>query len=146
MTLCQTTATRIISTIFVVVFVVITIQYIFGLLLFSQITQNALRLSMENICEWNENNFRFIECNDYEGIVHNIPPYLVSFQGSGNTFTRLIIELITGYWTGSALPRDIFLVQAGFNGDKHCDDTTIVIKTHVKYKYVPRILLYYFES
>ena len=85
-----------------------------------------------DICIWNENELRFIQCEGFEGLTHAIPPYLLSFQGSGNTFTRLVIELVTGYWTGNALWNDKPLIQAGFKGDGYCNDQTITIKAHVK--------------
>ena len=56
---------------------------------------------------------------------------LVSFPGSGNTWTRLLIEEVTGYYTGSVY-FDKSLYNGGFIGEKENirDGTTIVVKNH----------------
>ena len=56
---------------------------------------------------------------------------LVSFPGSGNTWTRLLIEDVTGYYTGSVY-FDKSLYNGGFIGEKEPirDGTTIVVKNH----------------
>ena len=93
--------------------------------------QNNTSLSA-NACEWREDLIHFVNSNDSMGLKHTIPPYLISFQGSGNTYTRLMIELITNFYTGSALPNDRFLIEAGFKGDTRCDDSALILKAHVK--------------
>ncbi|XP_075882109.1 sialate:O-sulfotransferase 2 [Nelusetta ayraudi] len=56
---------------------------------------------------------------------------LASFPGSGNTWTRHLIELATGYYTGSYY-FDTSLYNKGFKGEKdHWESrTTICVKTH----------------
>eukprot|EP01083_Nonionella_stella_P037836 103108_1 len=81
-------------------------------------------------CEWNETNIKFINCNDSLQLQHSVPPYLISFEGSGNTYTRLVVELITNYYTGSVHTIDEHLFKAGFKGDGHCDDSVVVLKAH----------------
>ena len=70
-----------------------------------------------NQFEQNENVFRF-----------NYPPLLLSYGGSGNTLTRLIIEYITNVWTGSVY-NDSTLKKGGFLGESHCVDVSVV-KAH----------------
>ena len=87
-------------------------------------------------CAWDENLIKFVEKQDLtRKLKHKIPPYLLSYPGSGNTYTRLIIELITRFYTGSSMPSDTDLINCGFKGGKadHCDNTTIVIKSHPKW-------------
>ncbi|XP_067670759.1 WSCD family member GA21586-like [Haliotis asinina] len=58
---------------------------------------------------------------------------LVSFPGSGNTWTRHLLEQMTGIATGS----DFFdkkLEAGGFIGEKKMDTSTIAVKTHDLYK------------
>ena len=56
---------------------------------------------------------------------------LVSFPGSGNTWTRLLIEDVTGYYTGSVY-WDKSLYDGGFIGEKEEmeNGTTVVVKNH----------------
>ena len=111
----------------------------------NNMSQYLLSTSMENIanvtiinnsssddlnCLWNEENIKFIDCNNSLRLKHKIPPYLISFEGSGNTYTRLIIELITQFYTGSVHSIDLDLLNAGFKGDGHCDDSVIILKAH----------------
>ena len=70
-----------------------------------------------NKLEQNEHVFRF-----------NYPPLLLSYAGSGNTLTRLIIEYITNIWTGSVY-NDSTLTEIGFLGESHCVDVSVV-KAH----------------
>ena len=87
-------------------------------------------------CVWDEDLIQFVQTKDLQmKLKHKIPPYLLSYQGSGNTYTRLIIELITQFYTGSSMPKDPFLVNHGFKGGtvSHCDNTTIAIKVHPKW-------------
>jgi len=65
---------------------------------------------------------RFI--NDSETIV------LVSFPGSGNTWTRLLLEQVTGIFTGSVYC-DKELKQEAFLGESVASGNVIVVKTHV---------------
>ena len=82
-------------------------------------------------CTFSEDDIRLVECDDLPKFAHSLPPYLISFQGSGNTFTRLVLELITGFYTGSAMANDRTLTRAGFKGDIYCTDQIIVVKSHV---------------
>ena len=56
---------------------------------------------------------------------------LVSFPGSGNTWTRLLIEEVTGYYTGSVYS-DKNLYNGGLLGEleKMNNGRTVVIKNH----------------
>ena len=56
---------------------------------------------------------------------------LVSFPGSGNTWARLLIEAVTGYYTGSVYS-DKYLYAGGFIGEKEKwrNGRTILIKNH----------------
>ena len=96
-----------------------------------QIQESTLNKPITPECQWSEDDIGWIECDDASKLVHSTPPYLLSFQGSGNTFTRLILELLTGFYTGSSLWKDRFLIQAGFEGDKYCDDRVLLLKSHV---------------
>ena len=54
---------------------------------------------------------------------------LASSPGSGNTWTRSLIEQFTGYYSG-AIYLDQVLKAKGFPGEGVVDGTVIVIKTH----------------
>ena len=56
---------------------------------------------------------------------------LTSFPGSGNTWTRHLLHMASGYWTGNAKSSEK-LKMAGWKGeDIPCQaGTTIAIKTH----------------
>eukprot|EP01084_Bolivina_argentea_P079801 144668_1 len=94
---------------------------------------NQITITNQSQCAWNEYDIRFVRSNESEKFIHSIPPYLISFQGSGNTYTRLIVELITNYYTGSILRNDKFLIQAGYKGDANCDRSVILLKAHPNY-------------
>lgn len=49
-------------------------------------------------------------------IRHPHPSYLFSYGGSGNTFTRLLMESVTNIWTGSTVG-DPILKAEGFKGE-----------------------------
>ena len=91
----------------------------------------SMDIQIQTECEWSEDDIGWIECDDTHKLIHSTPPFFLSFQGSGNTFTRLILELITGFYTGSSMQNDRFLIQAGFEGDKYCDGRILVVKSHV---------------
>lgn len=57
-----------------------------------------------------------------------LPPLLYSFQGSGNTWTRLLIEYSSGIYTGSVYS-DTSLATI-FPGEKNCTKNLAVIKAH----------------
>ncbi len=59
---------------------------------------------------------------------HISPPLLISFGGSGNTFTRLLIEYITKIYTGSIYNGEF--IKQGFVGSQYCITETIVVKFH----------------
>lgn len=58
-----------------------------------------------------------------------IPTMLLSFPGSGNTWTRLILEYTTGIYSGSADVADKSL-RAEFIGEAFCDQSQLIIKVH----------------
>ncbi|XP_046363397.2 WSCD family member CG9164-like [Haliotis rufescens] len=58
---------------------------------------------------------------------------LVSFPGSGNTWTRHLLEQMTGVATGSD-DFDKNLEARGFLGERKMDGSTIAVKTHTLYK------------
>ena len=60
---------------------------------------------------------------------------LASFPGSGNTWTRYVIERATGYFTGSVAD-DGSLFDGGFKGEFEDIEagTTVLIKTHRQIK------------
>ena len=75
------------------------------------------------------------ECSHYRtGFVVRgslLPRALVSFPGSGNTWTRYLMEAATGVFTGSVF-NDIRLVRAGHHGETrgYNDGSTLLQKTH----------------
>ena len=71
---------------------------------------------------------RFI--NDSETVA------LVSFPGSGNTWTRLLLEQVTGIFTGSVYC-DRELKQEEFLGESVASGNVIVVKTHIPGKGYP---------
>jgi len=54
---------------------------------------------------------------------------LVSFPGSGNTWTRIILEQATGIFTGSIFC-DRGLRSSGFYGEQIISSNVLVVKTH----------------
>ena len=54
---------------------------------------------------------------------------LVSFPGSGNTWTRGLFELATGLCTGSVYC-DKIIRHSGMNGEKVTSGSVLVVKTH----------------
>ena len=54
---------------------------------------------------------------------------LVSFPGSGNTWTRLLLEQVTGIFTGSIFC-DPELRASGFFGEKIITSNVLAVKTH----------------
>ena len=54
---------------------------------------------------------------------------LTSFQGSGNTWTRHLIEQMTSIYTGS-IYHDQSLIKGGFLGEGRADGTVSVVKSH----------------
>lgn len=63
------------------------------------------------------------------------PILLTSFHGSGNTWTRLLIEASTGIYTGSIYPLDTELMQV-FPGEILCSGHVAAIKGHPNAFYV----------
>lgn len=62
---------------------------------------------------------------------HKSPPYIISYGGSGNTFLRLYIEYLTGFYTGSVYPSSGFLKDYhGFEGEGNVGSEVIAIKIH----------------
>ena len=59
---------------------------------------------------------------------HDFPPYLISYGGSGNTYTRLLIEYTTKIWTGSMYHGEFQAER--FYGSKKCLTEVIVTKVH----------------
>eukprot|EP01084_Bolivina_argentea_P186183 320967_1 len=59
---------------------------------------------------------------------HKLPPFLISFGGSGNTFVRLLIEYITKIYTGSVYRGEFKAL--GYVGSDYFSTETIVVKIH----------------
>jgi hypothetical protein len=57
-----------------------------------------------------------------------VPPLLLSYPGSGNTWARLLLEHATGVYTGSAY-NDVTLSSV-LPGERHCNSSVLVIKVH----------------
>lgn len=57
---------------------------------------------------------------------------LASFPGSGNTWTRTLLEQSSGIYTGS-IYSDTSLVNAGFEGECIASRNVVAIKTHATY-------------
>ena len=54
---------------------------------------------------------------------------LASFPGSGNTWVRLLVQQMSGIWTGS-IYSDGDLRANGFPGEHKTGDRVMVVKTH----------------
>ena len=85
-----------------------------------------------------DSNIEFVD--DRSFFKSNFPPLLISFPASGNTFTRLLLEYVTLYWTGSVYRSP--LIEAGFKGEINIDNKVIVIKCHPLgfHKYIQNII------
>eukprot|EP01083_Nonionella_stella_P117639 350822_1 len=92
--------------------------------------------TMENIHilpSWNDPDTKQIRSSVLQ---HAVPPYLISFGGSGNTFIRLLIEYITKIYTGTVYKwgRDWNKVweykKEKFTGSRYCGTEVIVTKFH----------------
>ena len=101
------------------------------------ITDKKLRPSISPNCiatdkeisfssEWNDPKTKLIRSTILR---HGIPPLLISYGGSGNTFTRLLIEYTTKIYTGSVYG-DEFSEDLGFYGSKYCLTEVITVKFH----------------
>lgn len=55
-----------------------------------------------------------------------VPPVLWTFPGSGNTWTRLVIEFATSKYTGSVY--DDRSLRAALPGEIRCDRSVVMIK------------------
>lgn len=55
---------------------------------------------------------------------------LYSYEGSGNTWTRSLLEEATGIWSG-AVYSDTSLREMGFKGEGKQDASVIVVKSHI---------------
>jgi hypothetical protein len=56
------------------------------------------------------------------------PVILYSIPGSGNTWSRLLLEYATGIYTGTAFPDNT--LESLFKGETHCGNLTLVTKGH----------------
>ncbi|XP_067655941.1 WSCD family member CG9164-like [Haliotis asinina] len=56
---------------------------------------------------------------------------LASFPGTGNTWTRHLIEQMTGLATGSV--HNARILRSVFCGEERADNTVVAIKTHLRY-------------
>eukprot|EP00756_Hemistasia_phaeocysticola_P056442 Hpha_TRINITY_DN32613_c0_g1::TRINITY_DN32613_c0_g1_i1::g.30394::m.30394 len=54
----------------------------------------------------------------------SVAPILWSFPGSGNSWLRLLIEMGSGYYTGSVYHRDQEM-RAVFGGEDFCDSSVV---------------------
>ncbi len=75
---------------------------------------------------------RFRALNETNPLTGTLFPntLLYSFEGSGNTWTRALLEEATGVWSG-AVYNDKSLRDLGFRGEGHDDSSVIVVKSHI---------------
>ena len=71
-------------------------------------------------------NISFIPENE---MMKRSTPLLLSFPGSGNSWTRKLLEYATGHYTGSVLPKDKVLWQI-YESEKYCGRRQVAIKAH----------------
>ena len=67
---------------------------------------------------------------------------LVSFPGSGNTWCRLLLEEMTGYFTGSVY-KDKRLLCGGMLGEEIADGSVVAIKTHDVNPWITKMIFLY---
>ena len=70
-------------------------------------------------------------------MMKKIPPLISSLPGSGNSWTRLLIEYATGYYTGS-IYGDQSLIEI-FPGEPYCGRRMVGIKAHPGQLWMPKI-------
>jgi len=70
-------------------------------------------------------------------MMKKIPPLISSLPGSGNSWTRLLIEYATGYYTGS-IYGDESLIDI-FPGEPYCGRRMVGIKAHPGQLWMPKI-------
>ena len=78
----------------------------------------------QKYCENKYRSRKYLENNQ-----SRIPPVLYTFPGSGNTWTRLLVEYGTGVYTGSIY--DDFRLVKFLPGETKCDSSVSVIKAHI---------------
>ena len=78
------------------------------------------------------------ECKKYGNISYaptrdwsddTIPPLLLSYPGSGNTYLRTVIEYATSLFSGSIYLKDRELIRT-FPGEEYCSRSLSIIKGH----------------
>lgn len=93
--------------------------------------------SPARVVDWTEFSLDRAQCNAKYGRrtfvtdrarQRNPPPMLYTFPGSGNTWTRLLIEFATGYYTGSVYD-DKTLLKA-LPGEWTCSSQVVMVKIH----------------
>jgi hypothetical protein len=70
-------------------------------------------------------------------MMNKIPPLITSLPGSGNSWSRLLIEYATGYYTGS-IYGDESLIDI-FPGELFCGRRMVAIKSHPGQLWMPKI-------
>ena len=70
-------------------------------------------------------------------MMKKIPPLITSLPGSGNSWSRLLIEYATGYYTGS-IYGDESLIDI-FPGELFCGRRMVAIKSHPGQLWMPKI-------
>lgn len=55
--------------------------------------------------------------------------FFFSFQGSGNTWLRYLLQQATGIFTGSVY-KDFGLLKSGFPAENVCNASVLLVKTH----------------
>lgn len=86
----------------------------------------------------NDSLLHFMDANESNQIFKwHWPTWLLSYGGSGNTVTRIIIEYITSIWSGAI--GDPSLRRMGFVGEGKCNHKTgvVIVKTHPEHKHHP---------
>eukprot|EP01084_Bolivina_argentea_P108618 194121_1 len=78
-------------------------------------------------------NMHFLRTNETEQkFLYEYPSYLFSHPGSGNTFTRILIEYITEIWSGSVYNDSQLRKSGGFKGEGRCSQQyeVLIVKAH----------------
>ncbi len=70
------------------------------------------------------------KCHFMNG-TNRCPVYLKSYQGSGNTWVRGLLEQATGICTGSVYCDHVLKIEGGFNGEHVNGSTVLVVKQHI---------------
>lgn len=93
----------------------------------------GVRNFLQNHSPMKDGDCRFISSSSSSSSsnIRRGPVALASFPGSGNTWLRGLLELVTGVCTGSIYCHTHFRAR-GFNGEGVHSGSTLVVKTHEK--------------